>query len=264
MPDALRFHSVRFAYRQATVFQGIDLAVAPGEMMAVLGPNGAGKTTMIALAAGALAPQSGRVEQYGKNVARIPSRERARHTAVVPQDTGVAFEFTVGEVVAMGRAPHLGWLGLETSADAAVVEASMETGGVRDLASRPFTALSGGERQRVLLARALAQQPRLLLLDEPTAHLDPKHALSIYQILTGLNRTEGLTVVLTSHDINLAARYCPRLVFLHAGAVAADGTPEEVLRPEIFRRVYEVEANIGTDPITGTPHAIPYAPSRTP
>lgn len=262
MPDALRFESVRFAYGRTSVFHGIDLAVARGEMTAVLGPNGTGKTTMIALAAGALKPQSGRVEQYGKDLAHVPSRERARRTAVVPQDTGVAFEFTVGEMVAMGRAPHLGWLGLETPADEVVVEASMDTAGVRDLASRLFTTLSAGERQRVLLARALAQQPGLLLLDEPTAHLDPKHALSIYQILTDLNRNEGLTVVLTSHDINLAARYCRRLVFLHAGVVAADGAPGDVLRPEIFRRVYEVEAHVGTDPITGTPHAVPFAPSK--
>jgi iron complex transport system ATP-binding protein len=191
----------------------------------------------------------------------LSSRERARCVAVVPQETHPVFDFTVEQIVRMGRAPHLRLLGLEKPRDRKIAGDAMERCAVIHLAGRSFRALSGGERQMVLLARALAQEARLLLLDEPTAFLDLKHRLAVYALLGRLHRENGLTVVVVSHDINLAARHCDRLVLLRCGAVAADGTPCEVLRPDPIRSVYEVEVEVGTDPSSGRPFVIPLAPS---
>ena len=254
---ALRFRSVVFAYDRAPIFTGLDLSIGAGEMVGVLGPNGTGKTTLLRLASGALAPGAGRVEAFGRDVASIPARERARSIAVVPQESHPAFDWSAVEVVRMGRAPHLGLLGLESARDEEIVRGAMERTDSSEFAPRPFLELSGGERQRVILARALAQEPKLLLLDEPTAFLDLKHRLSVYDLLVRLNREHGLTMVLASHDLDLAARYCDRLVLLHRGGVAADGKPEEVLTREILRVVYEVEAEIGRDSTTGRPVVIP-------
>ena len=261
MASALRFESVSFAYDRAVVFAGLDLEVAEGEIGAVLGPNGTGKTTLLRLASGALGPDRGRVEIFGRNAGAIAARERSRSVAVVPQESRPAFAFTALEVVRMGRAPHLGLLGIETARDEAVVREAMERTAVAPLATRPFLELSGGERQRVILARALAQEPRLLLLDEPTAFLDLKHRLAAYGLLVRLNRDCGITIVLASHDLDLAARFADRIVLLHGGAVVADGPPGDVLTREKLRLAYEVEAEIGRDPATGRPLVIPIAPS---
>lgn len=257
---ALRFSAASFAYRQAPVFRSLDLSVAEGEMTAVLGPNGTGKTTLLRLASGSLKPASGRVELFARDLLTLPSRERARIVAVVPQETHLVFDFTVKEVVLMGRAPHLGLLGIESQGDLEIARDAMARTEVAHLAHRRFLSLSGGERQGAVIARALAQEPRLLLLDEPTAFLDLRHRLAVYDLLERLNRDSGLTLVVASHDLNMAARHCGRLVLLHQGAVVADGSPEDVLRPEHIRSVYGVEAEIRQDPITGRPYVIPLAP----
>ncbi len=262
MGDALRLDSVRFGYRDVSVFRGLELQVAEGETTAILGPNGAGKTTLLRLAAGAIPADAGRILLFGTPLASLSARERARLVAVVPQEAQLAFDFTVREVVLMGRAPHLGLLGLESGKDLEVVREAMERTEVLGFAERPFTRLSGGERQRVVLARALAQQPRLLLLDEPTAFLDLRHRLAVYDLLTRLSRETGLTVVVASHDMNLAARHCGRLVLLHHGEIVADGAPEEVLDRDRLRRVYEVEAEIHREPGEGRPYVVPIAPAR--
>jgi iron complex transport system ATP-binding protein len=251
-----------FAYRAAPILAGLDLTVASGTITGVLGPNGSGKTTLVRLASGALNPTAGRIVLFGNDVASLPARERARRVAVVPQETHPVFEFTVEEIVRMGRAPHLGLLGLEGPRDRRIAREAMERCEVSSLAARSFRALSGGERQRVMLARALAQEARLLLLDEPTAFLDLKHRLAVYALLGQLHRDNGLTVVVVSHDINLAARHCDRLVLLRGGAIAVDGTPAEVLRPDPIRSVYEVEVEVRTDPSSGRPFVIPLAPSE--
>ncbi len=264
MATALAFRSVRFAYREAPVFDGLSLELAEGELAAVLGPNGTGKTTLIRLAAGSLRPEAGSVMLGGRDLASIPSAERARSVAVVPQESRPAFEFTAREVVRMGRAPHLGFLGLESRRDVEVVDEAMRRTAVSDLSERPFLGLSGGERQRVILARALAQEPRLLLLDEPTAFLDLRHRLLLYELLTRLNRETGLTLLIASHDLDLAGRFANRIVLLRSGAVAADGPPAEVLTPENLRRVYGVRAEVRTDSATGRPVVIPLAPAEEP
>lgn len=261
MSTALAFDGVSFDYGGTAVFDGLNLQIGAGTINGILGPNGSGKTTLVRLGSGALRPSAGGVTLFGSDLASLDARERARRVAVVPQETHPVFDFTVEETVRMGRAPHLGFLGIERPADLARARDAMDRCEVAELASRSFRALSGGERQRVMLARALAQEPRLLLLDEPTAFLDLKHRLSIYARLSQLHREQGLTVVVVSHDINLAARHCDRLVLLQRGSIAADGTPAEVLRPDPIRSVYEVEVEIRTDPASGRPFVIPLAPT---
>jgi iron complex transport system ATP-binding protein len=259
--NALALSGVRFAYPGAPVFAGLDFTVSPGEMVALLGPNGSGKTTLVRLASGALRPEAGTVRLFGSDLAAMPAKERARKVAVVPQQTSPAFEFTVFQMVLLGRAPHQGLLGLESDRDLEIARDALRKTDVAHLAERPFHSLSGGERQRVVLARALAQEAPLLLLDEPTAFLDLRHRLQAYQLARDLNRSGGITVVLVSHDLNLAARHCDRLVLLRCGEVVADGAPEDVMRPEPLREVYEVDVDVRVDPSTGRPYAVALGPA---
>lgn len=259
--SALALSGVRFAYPGAPVFSGLDFSVSPGEMVALLGPNGSGKTTLVRLASGALRPDAGTIRLFGNDLAALPARERARRVAVVPQQTAPAFEFTVFQMVLLGRAPHQGFLGLESDRDLEIARDALRKTDVAHLAERPFHSLSGGERQRVVLARALAQEAPLLLLDEPTAFLDLRHRLQAYRLALDLNRSGGITVVLVSHDLNLAARHCDRLALLRCGEVVADGAPEEVMRPEPLREVYEVDVDVRVDPSTGRPYAVALGPA---
>lgn len=256
---ALKFERVTFGYGGSPVLAELDLTIRPAELVGLLGPNGVGKTTFVRLASGALAPSAGRIELFGEDLAALAARERARRVAVVPQETHPVFEFTVSEIVRMGRAPHLGFLGLETQRDRDLARDAMRRCSVEHLADRSFRALSGGEHQRVLLARALTQEAPLLLLDEPTAFLDIRHRLAAYDVLVGL-RDAGLAVVVVSHDINLAARHCDRLVLMHGGGVAADGVPAEVLTPASIGEAYGVDVEILTDPSTGRPFVIATSP----
>ncbi len=258
-PPALRLAAVTFAYRHSPIFDRFHLTVSEGEMIGILGPNGTGKTTLLRLAAGSLRPGSGAVEVRGSDLATIGPRARARTIGVVPQENHLVHDFSVEEVVLMGRGPHLGLLGLEGPRDREIAHAVMTRTNVLDLAKRPFRTLSGGERQRVVVARALAQQPLILLLDEPTAFLDLRHQVAIYALLEKLNRESGLTVVVASHDVNLAARHCRRLILLHEGRIYADGPPAEVLRVETFRTVFGVDVEVRADPSTGVPHVVPVA-----
>jgi iron complex transport system ATP-binding protein len=261
MSRILELDAVSFAYRGTAVFRNLSVGFDEGEMTAVLGPNGSGKTTLVRLALGYLQPASGSVRLQDRSLRDWPAGERARIVAVVPQESQIAFDFTVREVVLMGRAPHLGLFGIDSEEDRRIAMEAMDQTDVVRLADRRFTALSGGERQRVVVARALAQRPRLLLLDEPTAFLDLKHRLSVYDLLNRLNRDLGITVVVVSHDINLAARHCRRVVLLDEGTLAADGPPADVLTAENIRRVYEVEADIRLDPQSGRSYVFPTRPS---
>lgn len=257
---AIGFDGVSFAYGKTPVFRALDFHLEEGDFVGVLGPNGAGKTTLLRLASGTARPGSGRVCLFGRDLRDLAPREVARRVAVVPQDVHVAFDFTVEEVVLMGRAPHQGLLGIPSARDVESVERAIRQVGLSGLKWRPFRALSGGERQRVAVARALAQEPRLLLLDEPTAHLDLRHRLALYRLLAALNEA-GTTIVVVSHEINLAARHCRRLLLLCRGEIAADGTAEDVLRPEPLRKVFQVETEIGRDPASGRPLVVPLRPA---
>lgn len=248
----LQVRDLRFGYGGEPVLDGVSFAVHAGECVGILGPNGAGKSTLLKLALGLLVPASGEVLLGGTPLAALPRRARALRAAFLPQAASMAFPFEAAEVVAMGRTPHLGRFRPEGPADRAAVARAMERTGLGPLAGRPVTELSGGERQRVFLARALAQEAPLLVMDEPTASLDLRHA---FELLT-LARAQALGgggVLAALHDLNLAARFCDRLLVLHGGRLEADGAPSLVLAPDLLRRVFGVEALIGSDPGTGRP-----------
>jgi len=210
----------------------------------ILGPNGSGKTTLLKLLAGSLRPTRGRVLFGKEDVAAIPRRQLARRMAVVPQETHPAFDYLVLEIVLMGRFPHLGPFELEGPDDVAIAREAMAATGTLSLEGRHFTTLSGGERQRVILASALAQSAELLLLDEPTAALDLAYQIEIAAILTRLNRERDITLVLSTHDLNLAATVCHELVLLREGRVLAMGSTDEVLNAETIQRLYGVDVDV--------------------
>jgi len=258
----LEARGVRFRHHgsEAPLFDGLSLSLAGGEFAGIIGPNGSGKTTLLRVLSGVVTPEAGDIRLAGRPLRSIPPRERARLVAVVFQETQVLFNFSVLEIALMGRAPHLGPWGLERPVDFDAARGALREMDLSDQEEKHLQELSSGERQRALLARALAQEPRILLMDEPTAFLDLKHRLQIYEILARLNRDKGLTVITTSHDLNLAARYGSRLMVLDDGHLAADGPPETVLTPQLLREVYETEARIERDPVTGAPFVIPIAP----
>ena len=216
---------------------GAELDAGPGEMVAILGPNGAGKSTLLRVLLGAIEPDRGTAEYEGLAAARWEAVERARRIGVLPQHEEPAFPVSVGELVAMGRYPHLGRWRRPGAADRTAVRSALERCRIDELAARPFATLSGGERQRTRLARALAQEPEALALDEPTAALDVAHEMEIWEILRE-EAARGRAVLLTTHHLNLASRYADRLVLLHHGRVVAAGRPEDVLVAEIVSAVY--------------------------
>jgi len=248
MTDAfVQADGLHFAYGPRPAVCGVTLAVGRGEMVAVAGPNGSGKSTLLGLLSGVRRPQAGTVRLAGRALHAYGRRTLARMIAVVPQETAVIFPYTVSEMVLMGRAPHLGGLGLEGRRDLAVAERAMERTGVLDLAARPFTELSGGERQRVIVARALAQEPALVLLDEPTTFLDLRHAIEILELIADLNRRGGLTVVAVLHDLTVAAMYFERLAFLREGRLVVEGPPRAVLTETTVRAVFDAEVQVRVD-----------------
>lgn len=223
-----------------SVLDGLDLALRPGELVALLGPNGSGKTTLLRVLAGTIAPSSGTVRLFDRPISEWQRDELARRVAVLPQLTELPDGFRVGEVVAMGRIPHArSWFGA-TAGDRDTIAAALRDTDLLDLASRPVTALSGGERQRVLVAMALAQEPRLLLLDEPTLHLDLAHQRGLVRLLRRLRASRGLTVLAVLHDLNLAVSFADRAVLLHDGRVIEAGSSRMVIDPVHARRVFGV------------------------
>jgi iron complex transport system ATP-binding protein len=225
------------------VVRDVSLKVAPGEVVGLLGRNGVGKTTLVRIASGAVVPERGEVRLDGSRLCDMPRRDVARRLAVVPQDTHVPFPFRVSELVLMGRAPHQPLFGLESASDIARARDAMRRMGIEALAERSIFELSGGERQLVVIARALAQEPDLLLLDEPTAFLDLRHRIDVMQVVRAL-AAEGRGALVVSHDIALAARACDRLVLLADGVVAAAGPPAEVLTRERLQEVFDIEADV--------------------
>ena len=250
---ALAFEAVEFRYARAPVLRGLSVEVRSGEFVGLLGPNGSGKTTLLRLITGAVRPQRGAVFVDGRPRDAVPRRALARRIALVPQQLEVAFDFTVEELVLLGRAPHVRWLRGETAADRAAARAAIAQTDVVDLAGRLFRSLSGGERQRVVLAMALAQEPRILLLDEPTNNLDIAHQAALFDLVRRLNREAGLTVLAAIHDLNLAALYCDRLLLLHHGVLVADGPPAAVLTEDRLARYYGARARVFPHPVTGRP-----------
>ena len=244
---------VSFSYRANAprVVDEVSLSIAPGDLTGILGPNGSGKTTLLKMLAGTLTPSAGTIAFDGRPLRDWKRRHLARRIALVPQDTHAPFDFTVLDIVLMGRFPHLGTFALEGPADLAIARQALAATGTSAFEERPFATLSGGEKQRVVIAGALAQSPELLLLDEPTASLDLGHQLDVQQLLAGLNRDRGVTMVLSTHDLNLAAGLCRRLILLRGGRVIAQGPTEDVLTPETVRALYGVDADVRRHPAAG-------------
>lgn len=244
-PGVLSVSELSFAYPGGeAVLRDAGFSVRPGEMLAILGPNGSGKTTLLKCVLGLLRGAGGRIVLDGRDVRLYSPGEQARRVAYVPQTPRTAFAFTVRQIVMLGRTPHLGAMGFETDNDLGVVSAAMEMTSVREFAERTLDELSGGEAQRVMIARALAQQPTVLLLDEPTSHLDIRNQLLIYRMMRRLAHDWPMAVVCVSHDVNLAGRFADTLVLMRDGEVLADGAPDEVICPEILRRVYDVQVDL--------------------
>jgi len=253
MPSIIRMESISFGYPERPVFSGLTLFLERGEILGLIGPNSSGKTTLLKLMDGLLRPQEGKVFLEGAEIQGISRSQIARMVAVVPQTMEVPFSFTVGEIVLMGRAPYLSRFGWEKQKDLAVAREAMALTDVAGLEDRPFWELSQGEKQRVLIARALTQEPKVILLDEPTSHLDLNHQVEINELIRNLNLQKGLTVLHISHDLNLAAEYCHRIVLLHRGSVFCAGIPSEVITAENIRRVYETKVLVEKNPLSGAP-----------
>ena len=252
--------TLRYAADAPPALAALSLALAPGVFHAVIGPNGSGKSTLVRALSRALRPSQGAVLLDEADLyAAYSARESAQAIAVVPQDTGISLDFSVRDVVRMGRAPHLPPrpFASETPADEDIVADAMKSAGVDALAERAVTTLSGGERQRVLLARALAQKPRVLLLDEPTANLDLRHQAETLTLARDLAHERGLAVLAVLHDVNLAAAYCDTLTLLRGGEIAASGTPAAVLTETNLAEVYGARVWVRPHPATGRPWALP-------
>ncbi|QFZ22839.1 ABC transporter ATP-binding protein [Saccharothrix syringae] len=229
------------------ILRGVDLTAGRGEVHGIVGPNGSGKSTTLRCVYRALVPHGGVVRLGGRDITSLKVRDTARDLAALTQDSHVEFDFTVTEVVAMGRLPHGAGPG-----DDAVVRDALSRVGAAHLAHRGFLTLSGGERQRVLIARALAQQPKVLVLDEPTNHLDISHQLAVLALVRGL----GVTVLAVLHDLNLAAAHCDRLHVLDRGRVVRSGGPADVLTPEVLAEVFRVRAHVVAHPTSGVPQLL--------
>jgi iron complex transport system ATP-binding protein len=245
----LEAREVSFSYERrrgtsALVLDRVSLAVLRGQVVGLLGPNGSGKTTLLKLIAGILRPGSGDVRLDGTPVASMTRRELARRIAVVPQETHAAFDFSVLDMVLMGRYPHLGPFALEGPSDLAIAYDALAATGTAALASRSFATLSGGEKQRVVIASALAQASDMLLLDEPTTALDLGFQLEVAALLRRLNRERGTTMIVSTHDLNLAAAICGQIVLLKHGAVVAQGPTRDTLTADNIRRLYGIDADV--------------------
>ncbi|CAL9346614.1 ABC transporter ATP-binding protein [Streptomyces sp. enrichment culture] len=260
----IRVEGVHFGYPGRPVLRGVDLTVRPGELTALIGLNGCGKSTLLRLAAGLLRPAEGRVLLGGDDLARLSRRSVARRIALLHQAAPAVPGMTVRQLVRQGRYAARGPLGMLREGDDPVVRRALRDVGVQEWAERPVDALSGGERQRVRLAMALAQDTRVLLLDEPTTYLDLHHQLDVLQTVVRLRAERGLTVVMVLHDLAHAARFAERIVALRDGRVVADGAPKEVVTPGLLADVLRVAGRVGPDPEGGWPVCYPDHPLPAP
>ncbi|MDD2496978.1 MAG: ABC transporter ATP-binding protein [Desulfitobacteriaceae bacterium] len=256
MPE-INVQQLDFSYGDRSILENLNFEIASGSFITIIGPNGSGKSTLLKNLSASLIPQKGAVLLDREDIYRINKRSLAKQLAVVPQDNNVDFEFSVLESVLMGRMPHQNRFTGDDERDVAIARWAMELTGTWDLKDRYITTLSGGELQRVVVARALTQEPKVLLLDEPTSHLDIQYQYDLLELLRTLNRTKGLTIVAVLHDLNLAAQFSDQVILLNRGKIMAYGPPVEVLTLQNIKEVYQIEAVISQNEITGRFNIIP-------
>ena len=261
-PPALKATGIQFSYGRRVILQGMSLEVGLGEIVGLVGPNGSGKTTFLRIISGTLAPQRGKVYIHGEELPTLRPRDRARLVAMVHQNPAVPPGFTALELVLMGRNPHLGLLEWEGPKDIEVCQRVMELTQTREFAHRLVSSLSGGELQRVFIARALAQETPVLILDEPTAHLDISYQTGILDTIERIRRQTNITVLVAMHDLTLAAQYCDQIAALYQGSIFAFGEPSQVLTTEIVSRVFGAPVSIVEHPVHRTPVVLAVGQTR--
>jgi len=249
MTTAIDIHKVHHSYGDQRVLHDISFSVDTGDFFVVIGPNGSGKTTLMKIIANIIRPLQGRVTVFDRPIETYPRKALARTVALVPQLAALDFPFTVTEIVLMGRSPHLGMLGWERTNDLEIAQRAIAFTETEHLAQRKLNELSGGERQRVFIARALCQEPQIILLDEPTASLDLAHQIKIMDLMEKLRAEQNITIVMVSHDVNLAAMYAQRLLLLNRGRIVTLGPPREVLNYKILEAVYGCTLLVDQSPI---------------
>jgi len=258
----LEMQNVTLAYGQRSVLRELSLQVYQGELLGLVGPNGCGKTSIIKALSRVLTPESGRILLDGKELNGIARNELAKIIGVVPQNPSLPDTFTVFEVVILGRNPHLGLFNGETARDMAVVWQAMERTGITHLAKRRIGELSGGEKQRVTIARVLAQEPRVILLDEPTANLDISQQMDILDLITGMCGEKNTAGLIAIHDLNIAAQYCTRIIMLKNGQIHGEGIPSEVITAENVREVFGADTTVYAHPENNLPMVLPNTAGR--
>jgi iron complex transport system ATP-binding protein len=261
--DFLKIDSIESGYADNIVLKGISFNVKKGEFIGIIGPNGSGKTTLLKTLSHIIRPFKGNILLEGKDIHSLSALALARNLAMVGQGMFSIFSFTTEEIVLMGRSPYIGLLGHEKKQDIEKVNRVLEITGLTCFKNKPIDELSSGERQRVLIARALAQEPKLLLLDEPTAHLDIGYQTDILDLVSALKDNEHLTVICVLHDLNLASQYCDKLVLLENGRIAGFDTPENILRYDTLEKVFNARCLVDERVLAGKPIVIPYRGSQT-
>jgi iron complex transport system ATP-binding protein len=254
MDVLLKVEKLFGGYGREAVLEDISFDIKRGEFLGIIGPNGSGKSTLLRLMSRVLLPHKGKILFENRDISRINLKDLCQKLAFVPQDTLISFSFSVWEIVLLGRIPHLGRLQLETRKDFEIAENSLLLTDSLHLKDRKIECLSAGERQRVIIAKALAQEPVLLFLDEPTSHLDIGYQIQILDLLKRLNRQANLTIVLVLHDLNLASEYCHRLILLNEGKIFRDGSPFDVLTYQNIEAVYKTVVVVDKNPISSKPY----------
>ncbi len=252
----LKINGLSGGYNREAIVKDISLDIKKGDFLGIIGPNGSGKTTLLRLLSRILAPQKGNILLEGNDIKSMDLKKFCQKAAFVSEDNGINFSFSVLEVVLMGRIPHLARLQVETKEDFAIAEKSLDITDALGLKEKMIDELSAGERQRVIIAKALAQQPALLFLDEPTSHLDIGHKIQVLDLLKRLNRQDSLTIVMVLHDLNLASEYCNRIVLLDQGRIFKQGSPREVLTYQNIEAVYKTVVVVNDNPINSKPYVV--------
>jgi iron complex transport system ATP-binding protein len=259
----LSLEQVSFSYPNRIVLEDVSLGIPRRSFLALIGPNGSGKTTLLRIMSRVLQPQRGRVLLEGHPISRLSARALAKKIAVISSEQSFEFPFSVRDVAAMGRFPHLNRMQRMTALDWEIVEGALKMTCTEALESRPISQLSSGERQRVLVARAIAQEPSVLLLDEPNAHLDISHQIAIFNLLRSLKSDLGVTIVVVLHDLIAAAAFCESVLLLHQGRIVKAGRPEEVITAELIRKTYGADVHVFPSPLGGFPQ-IAFGPASEP